>query len=212
MKTSPEAPLKHLHLLAAALALVAAAPAYAIDECFVGGCSGEVCSDNPRAISACVWRPEFACFAMEGASCERQLDGACAWTLTGDARECRELAKAPEVQVATTPAQSLPFDVLAAPVVAGHLLKLKVGYGGGCAAHAFELVWDGTFLESNPMQVRLTLVHTTDQADACEMYATRELSLSLLPIDRAWGSGRPTSILLRVVGVSGSTPYAVGTR
>lgn len=49
-------------------------------ECFVGGCSGEICSDLEGAISPCEWKPEFACYPQ--ATCERQADGACGWTAT----------------------------------------------------------------------------------------------------------------------------------
>jgi eight-cysteine-cluster-containing protein len=54
--------------------------------CYVGGCSGQVCSDDPGAITTCEWREEYACY--RDATCERQADGACAWTETPELRMC----------------------------------------------------------------------------------------------------------------------------
>lgn len=54
--------------------------------CFVGGCSGQICSDREGVISTCEWREEYACYAQ--ASCERQADGACGWTPTAELNAC----------------------------------------------------------------------------------------------------------------------------
>jgi hypothetical protein len=45
--------------------------------CMKTGCSGEICSDK-AVISACMFRPEYACFAA--ATCARNDAGACAWS------------------------------------------------------------------------------------------------------------------------------------
>ncbi|GEM_PF-832749 len=55
-------------------------------ECFVGGCSGQICSENEGAISTCEWRAEYACY--QSATCERQAGGECAWTETVDLQAC----------------------------------------------------------------------------------------------------------------------------
>ncbi|MFN0247855.1 MAG: DUF6748 domain-containing protein [Kofleriaceae bacterium] len=55
-------------------------------ECFVGGCSGQVCSDDPGAISTCEFRPEYACYQQ--ATCERQTSGQCGWTQTPALEAC----------------------------------------------------------------------------------------------------------------------------
>lgn len=47
--------------------------------CYVGGCSGEVCSDQPNVASNCIYKPEFACY-KKTSTCERQTTGACGWT------------------------------------------------------------------------------------------------------------------------------------
>jgi len=54
--------------------------------CFVGGCSGQVCSDQEGVISTCEFRPEYACY--QTATCERQGDGTCGWTPTAELDAC----------------------------------------------------------------------------------------------------------------------------
>ncbi len=56
------------------------------DTCFVGGCSSELCTDDPNVISPCIFRPEFACY--RDATCERQKSGACGWTETEELLQC----------------------------------------------------------------------------------------------------------------------------
>src|SRR5690606_36797473 len=51
-----------------------------LGECYVGGCSGQVCSDRPDVMTTCTWRPEYACY--QDATCERQASGECGWTMT----------------------------------------------------------------------------------------------------------------------------------
>lgn len=54
--------------------------------CFVGGCSGQVCSDDAGVVTTCEWRPEYACY--QDATCERQADGQCGWTDTPALQQC----------------------------------------------------------------------------------------------------------------------------
>jgi hypothetical protein len=54
--------------------------------CFVGGCSGQVCSDQEGVITTCEWQPEYACYA--DATCERQPGGACGWTPSEELEAC----------------------------------------------------------------------------------------------------------------------------
>lgn len=60
--------------------------AIARDGCYVGGCSGTVCSDQPGAVSTCEYRPEYACYRT--AVCERQASGQCGWTETEELTAC----------------------------------------------------------------------------------------------------------------------------
>ncbi len=55
-------------------------------ECFAGGCSGQICSDDPGVISTCEWRAEYACY--QTATCERQAGGECGWTQTSELQAC----------------------------------------------------------------------------------------------------------------------------
>lgn len=48
------------------------------DGCHIGGCSGQICSDTPNAVSTCEYQSHYACF--RDAQCERQDDGQCGWT------------------------------------------------------------------------------------------------------------------------------------
>ncbi len=53
--------------------------------CVVGGCSRQVCADEPVG-TTCQWLPEYACY--RSARCERQVAGRCAWTSTPELRAC----------------------------------------------------------------------------------------------------------------------------
>lgn len=57
------------------------------NPCHVGGCSGQLCSDQPGAISTCEWREEYACYQDHGV-CEPQPDGECGWTPTEALNKC----------------------------------------------------------------------------------------------------------------------------
>jgi hypothetical protein len=48
--------------------------------CYIGGCSSQICSDQPDAVSTCEFREEYACYRT--AKCERQTNGQCGWTQT----------------------------------------------------------------------------------------------------------------------------------
>lgn len=57
--------------------------------CYVGGCSGELCSDkedNTGMVSNCIYRKEYACY--QSATCERQKSGKCGWTQTPVLKAC----------------------------------------------------------------------------------------------------------------------------
>jgi len=52
--------------------------AAATGQCYISGCSAQLCTDEPGAISTCEYRPEYACYKT--ATCERQTTGKCGWT------------------------------------------------------------------------------------------------------------------------------------
>jgi hypothetical protein len=66
----------------------------------------------------------------------------------------------------------------------GDALALAITYGGGCEQHAFTLCTDGSFLESNPVQLR---VWVKDDAppDPCLALITEQHVFDVSPI-RAW--------------------------
>ncbi len=57
-----------------------------LPKCYIGGCSGQLCSDQPGAISTCEYRDEYACYKM--AKCARQVNGQCGWTQTPQLTFC----------------------------------------------------------------------------------------------------------------------------
>ena len=62
--------------------------------------------------------------------------------------------------------------------IQGDLLRIAVTYSGGCEDHEFSACWDGTFLESNPVQAQLA-VHHEDNGDSCEAAITRDVFVDL---------------------------------
>lgn len=55
-------------------------------QCFVGGCSAQLCTEEPDAVSTCEYRAEYACYKT--AECKRQDNGECGWTETRELRSC----------------------------------------------------------------------------------------------------------------------------
>jgi hypothetical protein len=62
------------------------APRAPLSNCYVGGCSSQLCTDTPDAISTCEYRESYACY--QGATCERQASGQCGWTQTPQLQMC----------------------------------------------------------------------------------------------------------------------------
>ena len=61
-------------------------PAPNYGQCYVGGCSSQLCTDQPGAVSTCEYRAEYSCY--QRARCERQVNGACGWTPTTELYAC----------------------------------------------------------------------------------------------------------------------------
>ncbi len=62
-----------------------------VGGCFVGGCSGQICSDQKDIASTCEWRESYACY--RSAKCERQQSGQCGWTETSELKMCLSAAQ-----------------------------------------------------------------------------------------------------------------------
>lgn len=54
--------------------------------CYVGGCSSQLCTEEPGMASTCEYREEYACY--QNAVCKRQATGECGWTKTQALNAC----------------------------------------------------------------------------------------------------------------------------
>ena len=71
-------------------------------QCYVGGCSSQLCTDSPNAISTCEYSAMYACY--KAARCEVQSNGQCGWTQTPESAAC--LANPPQSQTSGTQTQT----------------------------------------------------------------------------------------------------------
>lgn len=56
------------------------------NACYIGGCSGQICSDKEGVVSTCEYKEEYSCYKT--AKCERQPNGQCGWTQTSALQAC----------------------------------------------------------------------------------------------------------------------------
>ena len=92
----------------------------------------------------------------------------------------------------------LEIDGDHAPVIENDTLTLTISYSGGCASHYFTLVTNGSFMESDPVQLVVALTHD-DNGDMCEAYPQERYSFDLEPIktryQEAYGTDEGSIIL-----------------
>ncbi len=55
------------------------------NACRKTGCSGQLCSGKDT-VSTCEFRADYACY--QAATCERQTNGQCGWTMTAELEAC----------------------------------------------------------------------------------------------------------------------------
>ena len=67
-------------------------------------------------------------------------------------------------------------------------LTVNVSYSGGCETHAFTLVAEERFLESFPVQLRVSLAHNAN-GDTCEASLTEDYHFDLTPIKEVYQQG-----------------------
>jgi len=79
------------------------------------------------------------------------------------------------------------YTINAATLI-GDTLTINVSYSGGCETHAFTLVAEQRFLESYPVQLRVSLAHNAND-DTCEALITEDLHFNLTPIKEAYQKG-----------------------
>lgn len=65
--------------------------------------------------------------------------------------------------------------------IAGDLLTISVAYGGGCETHQFTLIASDTFMESDPVQLGISIVHNAN-LDFCERWVEEVYHFDLTPI------------------------------
>ena len=81
----------------------------------------------------------------------------------------------------TSDPYQLEIDGDHAPVFENDTLILTISYSGGCESHDFTLVTNGSFIESDPVQLVFALTHD-DNGDMCEAYPQERYSFDLEPI------------------------------
>src|SRR5690606_8946590 len=72
--------------------------------------------------------------------------------------------------------------------VDGTVLTISIRYTGGCKDHDFTLHWNGSFLESFPVQVHLTLTDGETE-DFCKALISKQLKFDLTPLVQAYRDG-----------------------
>jgi len=58
------------------------------EGCYVGGCSGQICSASPDVVSTCEWRDYYQCYRLT--TCGAQADGSCGWAESPEFKACME--------------------------------------------------------------------------------------------------------------------------
>ncbi len=73
-----------------------------------------------------------------------------------------------------------PAEIMSARIE-DNRLRLQVSHAAGCSDHAFSLLHDGIFLESNPVQTNLQLAHDAN-GEPCRALAMPVLYFDLAPL------------------------------
>ncbi len=104
------------------------------------------------------------------------------------------------VIAASTEAWGTDAYVINTATIEADTLRVNVSYTGGCETHAFTLVAEPMFLESFPVQLRVSLAHNAN-SDTCEASITEAHQFDLTPIKTAYQKGYRTetgTIVLRL--------------
>ena len=114
-----------------------------------------------------------------------------------------DIGKIRNTVIAATPeAWGTDAYVINAATVEDETLRVNVSYSGGCETHAFTLVAEPMFLESFPVQLRVSLAHNAN-GDTCEALITEDHVFDLTPIKEVYQKGYRTdhgTIILRLKG------------
>ena len=80
--------------------------------------------------------------------------------------------------------RSDPFTLNDA-AVAEDMLTVSVSYAGGCRLHEFRLLTADGFMESDPVQLRIDLIHDAN-GDRCLAWITEQHSFDLSDVKARW--------------------------
>jgi hypothetical protein len=94
----------------------------------------------------------------------------------------------PELLAACPAQDARDFVGVSGVSVSGDALTLTVTHSGGCKTHEYGLCWNQTFLESQPVQAQLRVLHE-DNGDSCEAIVTNTLTFDLADLKAAYRSG-----------------------
>ena len=90
--------------------------------------------------------------------------------------------------------------VLNAAAITDDTLTINVSYGGGCRTHQFTLITSDAFMESFPVQLRISLAHNANN-DLCRAWLTEDYHFDLTPIKTLYQEGyrqKAGTIILRL--------------
>lgn len=76
--------------------------------------------------------------------------------------------------------------------ISNDVINYKVSYTGGCEDHNFDLYAENEFLESDPVQSSVFLIHENN-GDICESQITETLQFDLKPLKESYQGGYQTS-------------------
>ncbi|MCY4553063.1 MAG: hypothetical protein OXC79_05280 [Candidatus Poribacteria bacterium] len=120
-----------------------------------------------------------------------------------------DIEKIGTVVIAATP-EALGTDayVINTATIEKDTLRVNVSYTGGCETHEFTLVAEPMFLESFPVQLRVSLAHNAN-SDTCEASITEARQFDLTPIKTAYQKGYQTETGTIVLRLRDAPPSAL---
>ena len=157
----------------------------ATDACLVATCEGDTCESDEDCVGG--WR-ESLC-----------IDGVCTEPSTGSWSTGPDIPLGGECD--DGPADEFELEGLA---IDDQTLVVTLSYSGGCETHEFQACWDGSFMESFPVQARIGLQHN-GHGDACEAWITEELRIPLSSMRESYVEGYGEGPAEIIIGIAGSS-------
>ena len=118
-----------------------------------------------------------------------------------------DIGKIGDTVIASTPEASSVTDayVINTATVKGETLRVNVSYSGGCETHEFTLVAEPRFLESFPVQLRVSIAHNAN-GDTCQDSITEDHVFDLTPIKEVYQKGYQTDTGTIILRLNGAPP------